>query len=235
MSDETSDITADGAGDEWDEKYRERGNVTVEALADLIRESLEGERELLEAREYLRARRSDFPHSFCLLLYGSGPDESLAREILAQMDAPPSDEEVKVAFELVGNPARNSRVMTILMVLLEHELSMHLVMLERPADEPPDGPIRIRAPDEFWFQSFGLVAELARAIIVISNLGANLLQELWYLRDSGLTDRVLIYADAQLHTFEEGKDIDEQKSWPLSSDGIRDAVLYAASSEVRST
>jgi hypothetical protein len=40
-----------------------------------------------------------------------------------------------------------------------------------------------------------------------------------------------VYADAQLYAFDEGKDLDEQKSWPLSSEGLRDAVRHAASSQ----
>ena len=217
----------DRAHDEWDRRYRERGDLVLGALADLIRESLEG-RDLLEARDWLRERRAGFDHGFCLLLYGSGPDEALAREIYAQMERPPAEDEIRAAFELVGHPGRNSRVMTLLMVLLDHELGMQLVMLERPSEQPPEGPIRVRAPDEFWFQSFGLVAELARAIIVIGNLGVNLIHELRHLRDAGLSGRVLVYADATLHTFEEGKDLDDQMSWPVSSEGVRAAVLHAA-------
>jgi hypothetical protein len=220
----------DQGHDEWDQRYRDRGDLVLGALADLIRESLEG-RDLLEAKRWLRERRAGFDHGFCLLLYGSGPDEALAREIHAQMAQPPGEDEMRTAIELVGHPERNSRVMTILMVLLEHELGMQLVMLERPSEQPPEGPIRIRAPDEFWFQSFGLVAELARAIIVIGNLGVNLIHELRYLRDAGLSGRVLVYADATLHGFEEGKDLDEQMSWPVSSEGVRAGVLHAAAAE----
>jgi hypothetical protein len=199
----------DQGHDEWDQRYRDRGDLVLGALADLIRESLEG-RDLLEAKRWLRERRAGFDHGFCLLLYGSGPDEALAREIHAQMAQPPGEDEMRTAIELVGHPERNSRVMTILMVLLEHELGMQLVMLERP---------------------FGLVAELARAIIVIGNLGVNLIHELRYLRDAGLSGRVLVYADATLHGFEEGKDLDEQMSWPVSSEGVRAGVLHAAAAE----
>lgn len=70
------------------------------------------------------------------------------------------------------------------MVLLEHELGLPLAMLERPSEQPPDGAVRIRTPDEFWFQSFSLVAEMPRAIIVIGTLGVSLIHELRYLREA---------------------------------------------------
>ncbi len=62
------------------------------------------------------------------------------------------------------------------MTLLERYKGMHLLLLERPNQEPPEGPIRIRTPDSIWFDSLKLVAELAQAIIVIGNFGFHLIR-----------------------------------------------------------
>jgi hypothetical protein len=229
VSDDRDDATGSGATehyDAWEAAYRARGDELQGVLARAVQAALTAE-DLETSRTILRQQRDTFPRKFCLLLYGSGPDEALGAQIRAAMQDPPSDEEWQDAVRAAGRPGRNSSIMTLLMVLLDMD-GIHTVMLERQTESVPDGPLRIRAPDEFWFASFALIAELAHVIIVLSNIGPNLILETRYLDDAGLGGRVLLYAGSDLYEFDRAKAARPPTVWPLSSEGLRDAVTHLA-------
>jgi hypothetical protein len=217
--------------DEWNRGYQARGELLKSAISITIQDALTADR-LDAARSIVRQRRARFPHKFCLLLYGSGPDEAIAAQIRAAMESPPTDEEWRQALKTVGRPGRNSTVLTLLMTLLDVD-GIHTVMLEPESETPPDGPLRIRAPEHFWFASFGLIAELAHAVLVIGNIGANLIRETRYLADAGLDGRVLLYAGTELYEFDSSKAFEDQRTWPLSTDGLREALAHASSAAAR--
>lgn len=208
----------------WSLGYHERGEVIAQAVGQIIFECMdEATGDPSEVRRRVRTRRASVGRRFCLLLYASSTDE----ELFSQYRDGMTDEEFEEAIALASAPQRNSKALTLLMLLLDHQADTHLLMLERPNDEAPDGPVRLRVPDNIWFESFTLVAELARAIIVIGNLGPNLLREVRYLADAGLAGRMLIYGESSVFTREEGKPPEELKSWPLPN-GLKEAVEYAA-------
>ena len=212
--------------DKWHREYREKAKLIEGAIADAVFDSLHlGD--MHKAANYLRRSRESFEHRFCLLLYGSGTDPELASELRDKMVKPISNEEFQTGLAAVAGRS-NSTPMTLLMIFLHEQAGMHLVMLERESESLPDGPIRIRAPDPIWFDSFKLLAELAQAIIVVANIGQNLLREIYYLKDAGLASRVLALADYKVFLYEEGTAWEELKSWQIW-DGLGEAVEYAAS------
>jgi hypothetical protein len=215
---------------EWYAASRARGQTAVGRAAELIMQVIAEGRSVIESAALMRPKRAQLDEKFCLLLYGSGMDDDLLAQLRTAHSDLATDDEVGAMTAAANDPDRNSRVMLALMWLLDQELDLPLIMLERPSDEPEVGPVRIRAPDELWFPSFCLLAELAQAIIVIGNLGPNLVRETRYLDDAGLRGRVLIYADGMLYAFERGLDLDAQRSWSLAQGGVRDAVLHAAAS-----
>lgn len=72
------------------------------------------------------------------------------------------------------------------------------------------------------------LAELAEAILVIGNVGRNLVREIDYLTTAGLRSRVLVYADGHLHGLEPGRKLEEQRTWSLEGDGASRAVIHAS-------
>lgn len=226
MTDTPSDDSAAEGFEQWHRDYRERGAVIEEALGRTVFESLEAG-DLSGSRRYLRDRRASFEHKFCLLLYASGTDAELAAEIRGGMREPISDDELQSAIETASHQS-TSTALTILMMLLHHQAGMHLVMLERQNEDLPEGPTRLRVPDNFWFEAFTQVAELAQAVIVIGNLGPNLIREVQYLKDAGLAGRMLMYVNAKLFRYEENKPFEELHRWHVR-DGLKEAVACAAS------
>jgi hypothetical protein len=195
-------------------------------VARLIAASTAGDRSLEEAAAFLRDRRATLDHRFCLMLYGSGADEDMLRDSSRAIGL--SDDVTAEALEAARDAHRNARVMTILMVMIDHALNLPLLMLERASDQPDEGPIRIRAPDAIWFESFCLLAQLAEAIVIVGNIGSNLVRETRHLTDAGLRKRTLVYAAGVLYTSEQGKSLEEQQSWSIADGQLADAIRFAA-------
>lgn len=208
---------------EWHQKYIQQGALITEALGQIIFKTMESS-DLEEARKALRQSRNDFKHKFCLLLYASGTDEQVATNLVEIMGDPLTQDEFRNALDLASHTS-TSQVLTVIMTLLDRYKGIHLLLLERPNEEPPDGPIRIRTPDSIWFESFKLVAELAQAIIVIGDFGYHLIQEINYLGEAGLRSRVLVYVNGNLYSFK-GDNFEELDKWSVAE--VDKAVEYAA-------
>lgn len=221
------DSSAEPDRDAWYAGYRARCETVKAGVAMLIAESISGERSFAEAAASLRALRAGHEHRFCLLLYGKQSDETVLRELGESIGL--SQQEMADALETGRDPERNDLVTTALMMLLDQELQLPLLLLERDTGLPDYGPIRIRAPDEIWFESFCLLAELADAVIVIGNVNANLIRETRHLTDADLRHRTLIYAGGLLYTFEAGRTLEQQQSWPLDAIGLKAAITFARS------
>jgi hypothetical protein len=210
----------------WYAAYRPRCEAVKIHVARLIAASTAGERSFEEAAAFLRDRRPTLDHRFCLMLYGSGADEDMLRDSGRAIGL--SDDVAAEALEAARDAHRNARVMTILMVMLDHALNLPLLFLERDSNQPDEGPIRIRAPDAIWFESFCLLAQLAEAIVIVGNVGPNLVREARHLTDAGLRKRALVYAAGVLYSFEQGKSLEEQQSWSVADGQLADAIWFAA-------
>lgn len=211
----------------WHAAYRERGDALLDHVSALIeatmmREGLDREKTLRALR---RARRG-LDERFCLLLYASGGDEALMR----RHGGPDLDETaLREALDTARNPARNAEVMSALMFVLDQGAGTHMLMLERDDETAPEGPIRVRAPDAIWFDSFRCLAELASAVIVIGNLSGPLLDELNHLSDAGLRPRVLVWCDGALLWWGGRRvSLEHRRQWH-GVEGYLEAVAFAAS------
>jgi len=207
----------------WLQQYQQRGAVIEKALGQAIFEAIKLGK-LEEAKKSLRGTRSTFEHKFCLLLYASGADEYVATELVKSMEDPLTQDELRSAIDLATNTPV-SQPLTLIMTLLDHHKGMHLVLLERPNEDAPDGPIRIHTPDSIWFDSLKLVAELAQAIIVIGNFGFHLIKEMDYLGKAGLRCRVLVYVNGNVYSFK-GDDFESLDKWSVTD--VDKAVEFAA-------
>ena len=211
--------------DDWLKEYEEKGEKLKTKISSEIFKSLQFET-MGEAKSFLKSKRNAVEFPFCLMLYGSRPNTKLARELSG--DKSDIFDKIQLNDSLSRVKDRgNSQPMTLLMMFLYEQIGHHLLMLEREPEGCPEGPIRIAAPDEYWFESFQLLAELAQAIIVITNMGDNLLKEVYYLSDHNLANRILIYADFKVIQYQEGTGFDNAKSWNIW-DGLGDAVKYTA-------
>lgn len=214
--------------DAWRESYRHRGEAVTTHVAGLIFETMSAHAMRADAvKRSLRGARKSLKQRFCLLLYASGGDEALLRRFSELVEDLADETALQAALDTSLHPDRNPEIMSALMFGLD-ACGLHLLLLERAGDAAPDGPIRIQAPDEIWFDSFSCIAELAHAILVIGNVGAHLVEELRYLDRAGLRRRVLVYCDRELLWWgERGKALEGMKRWRF--DDYADAVAFAAS------
>lgn len=178
--------------EEWLHGYLARG----ERLRSLFRETFLTVRGTgVLALPELRAARASFPQKFCLFQYSSAYDQALAGNLLDQLGFRVTDEMQATNQEITAETAR--RALSTLMPVLD-QMGTHLVVLERPNEEPPDGPLRLQSPDESWFPMFAQLAELAQAIILPAGIGPNVMHEIQYLHDAGLSRRIVLYIDNKL-------------------------------------
>ena len=152
----------------------------------------------------------------------------MAKDILKNLDDPYTQDEFNIAVELAKHTS-TSQSLSLIMILLDKYLGLHLLVLERPNEDSLDGPIRIQTPDNMWFVIFQLIAELAYAIIVIGDVGYHLLHEMQYLGESGLRNRVLVSINEKILSFK-GREYEELEKWSIVD--VDKAVKFAAEQKI---
>ncbi len=207
----------------WLAKYKKRGEELEAAIGVTIFKALENSKPLLALPNLCKARAS-FPIKFCLLLYSTRFDAMHLREVHENSGTPLEDEEIKESQRVAAENL--SEAAAVLMPTLSEVADTHLVLFERDNDEATDSPVRLRPPDDMWFAYLAQVAELAHAIVVIDGTGEYLMQEVRYLSNAGLRDRMLIYTKGKLLA---GHDADNPRIWQLNEFG--EAIKFAAASE----
>lgn len=218
---------SDDRFEEWIQNYHSEGDLIRNAIIDSVNQALALE-DIGATRRFLRKARELPKNNFCLLLYGSETDEDIANELYDQLGEKIGLEKEEFANSVDAVSQRsNSKIMTVLMMLAYEQAGMHLVMIQRETDTPLEGPIRFHPPDPLWFDTFRTLAELAQAIIVITNVRKNLIEELFYLADAGLQYRVLMYHDFKVSLSHPNTPLEEQKTWEIRN-GLVDAIEYVA-------
>jgi hypothetical protein len=213
----------------WHESYQERGEAILHRVAGTVFDAMQAhgmDRE--RTLRALRKTRATLDDRFCLLLYASGGDEALLRGNAGLVPELADETVLREALEVSRNPQRNAEVMSALMYALDIGCGTHLLMLERADETAPEGPIRVRAPDEIWFDSFRCLAELAQAVLVVGNVSGPLLDELWHLCDVGLRPRVLVWFDGALVWWGGRRlALERRRQW-RGVEGYVEAVAFAA-------
>lgn len=211
-------------------EYKARGKLLEENLGKTVTRVLQEtfsrpDAGLMDVNLSLRDERSKFELPFCLMLYASWTDEMLFKKAW-EASRLTGEKGFREALSLSTDLDRD-RCMLVLMRALDKDCGAHLVMLERGDTSKLDGPVRLNAPDNRWFEIMSSTAELAQAFIVIGKLGDNVIREVRYLSDAGLRGRILIFTGTSL--IHEGPS-KEQTRWSLGD--ISSAIRCAAESPV---
>lgn len=189
-----------------------------------------------KARQYAQARRLEFQHPFCFVLWSRYFNEKFFLEIT-------QDEKIDVeeARELLARKAENF-MPRIGRLTARLDLAGYYTMLLWPEHRPtpPPQPLCIEVPEaemppdavcpgramNMWFYVFTAAIDLAQAIIVETNYSEVLFEELTTLHERGLGGRILLFdINDELYRNE------DDRRWPLESVGA--AVEFAAAQSVR--
>ena len=196
---------------------------------------LEGNWCTIKARQYAQARRLEFQHPFCFVLWSQYFDEKF---FLKLTDGEEVD--LEEARKLLTWKAKNF-IPRIGRLTVRLDLAGYYTMLLWPEHRPnpPSQPVCIEVPERdmppdgvsparamnMWFYVFTAAIDLAQAIIVETNYSETLYQELSALRARGLGGRLLFFdINDELY-----RDEDDRR-WPLESVG--EAVEFAAAQSV---
>lgn len=184
-----------------------------------------------DARQYARKHRAGFENKFCLLLWSTDFNENIYRSLMEGEDV-----DIKEVRGILTHKASNfyPRIGRLTARL---DIAGYYALMIWPEGwkNPPPQPLIVSPPDvlmpsqgqepcesvNMWFYVFSLAIELAQAIVIESNAGEGLLNEMKYIHEVGLDGRVLLFDNNdELYRH------DEDHRWPLES--IEQAVAYAA-------
>ena len=220
------------AFERWLPTYRDGADAVAAALGQLFQEAMthwtfdeSGKNlDITGSREFLKRKRSDFPHRILFFLYSSQFDEDVEASVLDSDEKRAEVSDSLTPREILSRKAQLLEPNFKQLVHDAHVLADHYTVAlsanerlrtiplvwETPAEaESKTGS----SPDDMWHTPFYFLCEISRAIVAYGGYSAAFWDEFTFIRREPHLSTRLLWLDQNGELFLPDR---QEETWPLS-------------------